>query len=372
VDVIGATHTHFANICDIANALISVGLTEDVWPLIGASALIAPYHETCLPPAFSIDEATRIENLYAAAFFRRHLLHDASYDPFVTATYAQENEPFVTFFDPPPQAVSVDSALCYKVRPARGDPATTKPLGAPLLTDTFLGRPYDAKRIVSLCIPASHTFGGVTASPTLPSVHQEGYRIRRLRGEPRFTPRTRTVHDAFGTLAVRLTAEDRLLVRARAVDLGTTFTSCGSDADCGTEACIGRVCVDPSFPSAPPAAAGVDNFKCYRVGLPADTRFAPITGGLVQVQDRFGGPLAYDMVQPRRLCTPVDADGQNPGADTHGGHLMCYQVLRTPETPAPPRFTPHIVAVANTSFPNARLQASSPIELCIPALIESP
>jgi predicted dienelactone hydrolase len=96
-DVIGATHTHFANICDIANALIAVGLVPSTWPSIGAGALVGPYNATCIPPAFSIEEATRLENLYATAFFRRHLLGEASYDEFLVTGYAEDNEPAVTF-----------------------------------------------------------------------------------------------------------------------------------------------------------------------------------------------------------------------------------------------------------------------------------
>ncbi len=96
-DVIGAVHTHFANICDIANALIAAGLLPSQWPSIGAGALVAPYNATCIPPAFPIEEATRLENLYATAFFRRHLLGQTAYDPFLTTAYAVGNEPDITF-----------------------------------------------------------------------------------------------------------------------------------------------------------------------------------------------------------------------------------------------------------------------------------
>lgn len=36
VDIIGANHTHFANVCDIGNLLIGLGILQDSWPLIGA------------------------------------------------------------------------------------------------------------------------------------------------------------------------------------------------------------------------------------------------------------------------------------------------------------------------------------------------
>ncbi len=100
-DVVGATHTHFANICDIANALIAAGFPPALWPSVGAGALVAPYNATCIPPAFSIGEATRLQNLYATAFFRRHLRGETAYDPFLTTAYATSNEPAIDFIVTP-------------------------------------------------------------------------------------------------------------------------------------------------------------------------------------------------------------------------------------------------------------------------------
>jgi hypothetical protein len=97
VDVIGATHTHFANICDIGQALIDGGLDQSTWVAIGAGALIGPYEATCEPPAFDIDEATRIQNLYAAAHFRAFLNGETEYLDYLTVTYAQENEAYLAF-----------------------------------------------------------------------------------------------------------------------------------------------------------------------------------------------------------------------------------------------------------------------------------
>lgn len=106
-DIIGATHTHFANICDIANVLFALNITINLWPQFGASALIAPYNQTCVPPALSIDEAVRLQNLYTVSFFKRHLQADRSYAPVLTEEYAGANEPGVYFFNgsdpvPPP------------------------------------------------------------------------------------------------------------------------------------------------------------------------------------------------------------------------------------------------------------------------------
>ena len=96
VDIEGATHTHFANICDIAQVLIDIGLTPDIWPLIGAGALVEPYEKTCIPPAYPIDEAVRIQNLYNVSFFNRYLLLDLRYQYFLRELYAARSEPDVT------------------------------------------------------------------------------------------------------------------------------------------------------------------------------------------------------------------------------------------------------------------------------------
>jgi predicted dienelactone hydrolase len=96
VDIIGATHTHFANICSIANLLISLGIGPQAWPAIGAQALIEPYQETCSAEAFPIDEAIRLQNLYVVSFFKRHLLNQKGYDRYLTTDYAKR-EPAIRF-----------------------------------------------------------------------------------------------------------------------------------------------------------------------------------------------------------------------------------------------------------------------------------
>ncbi|MEM7137390.1 MAG: hypothetical protein AAF500_12460 [Myxococcota bacterium] len=88
VDIIGATHTHFANVCDIAELLIEVGFAPDEWALLGAEELEEPYETTCAPDVFPITEATRLQNLFSVAFFKRYLLGEAGYDEFLGRDYA--------------------------------------------------------------------------------------------------------------------------------------------------------------------------------------------------------------------------------------------------------------------------------------------
>jgi predicted dienelactone hydrolase len=92
VDVIGATHNHFAAICPIANTLIEFGLGPESWPGLGAEALIEPYETTCGPDVLPIEEATRLQNLYVVSFFKWHMLNASGYDRYLTQEFA-ETEP---------------------------------------------------------------------------------------------------------------------------------------------------------------------------------------------------------------------------------------------------------------------------------------
>ncbi len=96
VDIIGATHTHFANVCSIGDLLISLGLGQESWPAVGAEALLEPYATTCAPGVFPIREATRLTNLYAVSFFKRHLHGNVGYGRYLTTEFAQ-TEPAITF-----------------------------------------------------------------------------------------------------------------------------------------------------------------------------------------------------------------------------------------------------------------------------------
>lgn len=88
VEIIGANHTHFSNVCDIGNLLIELGMTADKWAAIGAADLIEPYNATCTEDVFSIDEAQRLQALYVVSFFQRHLRGNTDYDYYLSDEYA--------------------------------------------------------------------------------------------------------------------------------------------------------------------------------------------------------------------------------------------------------------------------------------------
>ena len=95
VDIIGATHTHFANVCQFGEFLIDLGIGPEQWPILAAD-LIEPYEATCGPDVLPIEEANRLQNLYSVAFFRRHILGEDQYDAYLTNQFAN-TEPLINF-----------------------------------------------------------------------------------------------------------------------------------------------------------------------------------------------------------------------------------------------------------------------------------
>jgi hypothetical protein len=97
VDIKGATHTHFANVCAIGDKLIELGLGMEQWAAIGAEALLAPYEDTCSEGAFPLEEAVRLQNLYLVTFFNHHLQGMPDKSGVLTRQYALDNEPDIAF-----------------------------------------------------------------------------------------------------------------------------------------------------------------------------------------------------------------------------------------------------------------------------------
>ncbi len=92
VDIVGATHFHFANICEIGQQLLDNGLDLDF-----VLDVVTGYSEACLPGAYPLEDAQRIQKLYTVAFLRRHLLADVRYERFLKSDYAAAHEPDVIF-----------------------------------------------------------------------------------------------------------------------------------------------------------------------------------------------------------------------------------------------------------------------------------
>jgi hypothetical protein len=249
--------------------------------------------------------------------------------------------------------------LCYAAPLASGEPKFTP--ATKILTDEFeTAASYSVVKPTLLCAP----------DPLAPAgLFEQTYQIKLPKGATAPAPGDQLVTDEFGTHKLKVAKADRLLVRATATDLGSSLTKCKDSSACsGGAQCIDKVCIDPGFPAAPPDTAPLDNFKCYGVspakGAPA---FKKIVGGLVQATDPFGGTVSYDVLKPSHLCNPVDKNGENPGAETNAGRLVCYKVKPSKLSPPQPAFTPLLAAASNTNFPSSRVAVTSPKELCVAA-----
>jgi predicted dienelactone hydrolase len=97
VDIVGASHFHFANMCAIGEFLLDMNISVDLWPYVGARRLIYPYNATCTEQAYPIDNVQRLQNLYVTAFLKRHVMDMPEYDRYLTSDYAEDNELDIQF-----------------------------------------------------------------------------------------------------------------------------------------------------------------------------------------------------------------------------------------------------------------------------------
>ncbi len=222
--------------------------------------------------------------------------------------------------EPPPSVL--DPFRCYGVRVRKGAPHATVTLVDRYGTTTVgVGDP------VRVCLPAN-VMGTDPAAPDHAS-HFVAYNILRKPKRVKL-PRRLQIENRFGTTTVEVIRPDLLLVPSA-----------------------------ESLAAVPPRLdpAAVDHFQCYRVAH-GRTRVKNVA-----VVDRLG-TLAVDIKQPRRLCLPVDQNGESPGAAAHGAVLACYDAGPAKSSR---RFVgPKQLFVAN-EFGGVTFKRLRPAELCVPS-----
>ncbi len=224
---------------------------------------------------------------------------------------------------PPP----LDSFQCYQAKTASG---TAHFIAIPYLEtiDKFGEWRFSVAKPAELCNPANVE----ATDPSAPShtEHLESYQIKRVPGTGKF-PKTlnQEVADQFGSLTIDLLKPERLLVPSA------------------------KSLVSP--PTAP-ASPVTDHFTCYKARTsPGTTKFVPRLASVVV--DQFG-PLSLNIMKIRRLCVPTNKNNEEPGAELHGEHLLCYHV-KLQST-----FTPVRAYTAN-QFGNETLDVKKPFDLCV-------
>lgn len=230
----------------------------------------------------------------------------------------------------PASSWAADHFTCYMTRTTPGTPRFTSVSGVSVV-DAFRSSSVEVKKPKFLCAPTNKN-GEDPAAPSHPD-HLTDFQTKPT---VKFTPVTnQRVVDQFGTLFLDLKKVVTLQV-----------PSAKSHA---------------ASPPAPPNPA-VDHFQCYGVSTTRNTtKFTPRSG--VTIQDQFG-TMTVDVRKPKRLCVPVNKNNEEPGAETHADHLLCYQVKQTNL----PKFVAVSPLFVNHQFGPETLDAKRPKELCVPAL----
>jgi hypothetical protein len=198
--------------------------------------------------------------------------------------------------------VCLDDFQCYKVKNTPGTQRLT-PISGVNLVDQFETTDVDATRTRHLCTPTDKNGEGTVDTVT----HLKRYFIRALPGSPRHTPQTNIrVRNQLGELRVDTIRAEFLLVPAN------------------------KGLLSPPAPPVP-SAHNVDHYKCYKIRITAGTPRFP-ERVFVTVADQFvGTPRTARVKKPRRLCTPVEKNGEEVKNPT--GHFMCYQIVVRPKHP---------------------------------------
>jgi hypothetical protein len=261
--------------------------------------------------------------LGAGVVFAGGLLVLAAQVPFVATPTTLVSEAGAQ--SPPP----LDHFQCYQAKTASG---TAKFIAIPYLptSDRFGEWFFTVSKPAALCAPANVE----GSDPTAPShtEHLESYQIKRVPGTGKF-PKVlnQIVADQFGQMSIDLLKPERLMLPTA-----------------------------KSLSSAPsPLAAPVtDHFTCYKVrNSPGTPKFVPRIASVVQ--DQFG-PLSVNIMKPKKLCVPTNKANEEPGAELHGEHLICYQAKLVST------FIPVRAYTAN-QFGGETLDVKKVTEVCIAA-----
>jgi hypothetical protein len=219
---------------------------------------------------------------------------------------------------------TVRNFQCYAIKPF----AFTS-IPSVSIVDQFGGSTVTVRRPDQLCAPADKN----DEDPTAPADPDHLTRYKVVRGaEPKLEQQK--IVNQFGTIQLDVIGAMSLMVPSA------------------------KSLAAPAPPA--PANPAVDHFQCYKVRVSTGApRFHKIVG--VKVDDQFGTGT-FDLLEPKRLCAPADKNNEDPGAEGHPDHLLCYKV----KAPAP--FNTLRVWLSDQFGALSRLRLIQRQEFCVPSL----
>ena len=230
-----------------------------------------------------------------------------------------------------------DHYLSYVIKRPRDEPKFEK--FEVLLEDQFQATVFTVKKRVALYNPVDKNGEGILD----PETHLVGYKIKRPKGVPK-PPKEPIIG-----IKIKDQFFDELIVDIKDVNKADRLLVPASKSLTGP---------------APPLGDShrVDHFLCYRVKLPKGTEFPKDIQ--VTLTDQFIDPDSelFDLKRPRRLCNPVDKNGE--GTKNPENHLICYDVKRSEGAPK----HEGTVVFLNDQFGEVEnWEAKREKELCVPA-----
>jgi hypothetical protein len=220
--------------------------------------------------------------------------------------------------------------------------------------------------------------GQCTVECLCPLNHVQCYEVKRRV----FTPVPRTVTDQFGTSTASVERPERLCRPANKLNeepgaetepdhlvgyrFRHPFTKVRNQELINQFAPQpGQMVVDvlrpawlmtPTIITLGPQPPVIDHFQCYKIKRSRGTpRFVPQT---VTVTDATGS-FTVMVRKPQYLCAPADKNQEDPGADQHLEHLVCFKSRSDKITGVTNQF-------ANNQFGQQSLDLIRRVELCIP------
>jgi hypothetical protein len=238
-----------------------------------------------------------------------------------------------------------DHYLSYDIKKPKTDPEFEKFDVA--LADQFQADLFTVDKKVTLLNPVDKNGEGISD----PDTHLVGYKVKQVRPEGAPKPPKEPI--------VGIEIKDQFFPDGLIVDV--------VDANKADRLLVPA---SKSLTGPPPPLDGshnVDHFLCYKAKLPKGTEFpkdlhTPLLADQFIDPDGTGVSQLYNLGKPKRLCNPVDKNGE--GIKNEANNLICYGVNRPK---GDPKHEKTLVFLDDQFGGVEEWETKKEKELCVPA-----